>query len=143
MPKKDKPHDGKEVLVAGEVRIGTQVVRARPEMSLDFPDVFQRCFSLAQVFEFNVERAMSAGWLVIQGPRRSLCAFTSLILTSLAPLDLVQGDTASSYSNAVFLMNPIVSFPVASPALNVQFGNVHIYTSLKYFIACQSVNGAS
>ena len=37
----DQPHHGQEVLVAGEVGVGPQVVRAGPEPFLDLADVFQ------------------------------------------------------------------------------------------------------
>ena len=41
----DQPHDGQEVLVASEVGVGPQVVRAGPEPFLDLADVFQPCVS--------------------------------------------------------------------------------------------------
>ena len=41
----DQPHDGQEILVAGEVGVGTQVVRAGPEPFLDRAKVFQPCVS--------------------------------------------------------------------------------------------------
>ena len=41
----DQPHDRQEVLVAGEVGVGPQVVRAGPEPFLDLADLFQPCVS--------------------------------------------------------------------------------------------------
>ena len=43
VPKEDQPHDREEVLVAGEIGVGPQVIRAGPEPFLNLSNMFQRC----------------------------------------------------------------------------------------------------
>ena len=39
MAQEDQPHDGQEILVAGKVAIGAELVRRRPEALLDGFDI--------------------------------------------------------------------------------------------------------
>ncbi len=61
VPKEDQPHHGKEVLVAGKVGIGPQVVRAGPKPFLDFPDVFQWSISLGSCARIHFPTSISTG----------------------------------------------------------------------------------